>query len=207
MSHLWVRKTALLLVLSVATVSCGPAATSAVATTLVPVPSSTSSTSTTTTTAAPDRGLLPQTSVKPSKSGAHLTSEVSLLWNAIVTGDPQIADPFFFPLSAYMQVKAISDPVHDYDTRLIYAYDSDLLAYHQELMKMGGVPKLSGFSIPEIQAQWILPGVEYNKGSYWRVYGSKLYFSVDGRTHYFPIFSLISWRGQWYVVHVGPPTS
>lgn len=207
MSHLCGRRAALLLVLSVATVSCGSAATSEVATTQALVSTSTSSTSTTTTTATPDQGLLPQTSAKPNGSGAHLSSDVSLLWNAIVTGDPQIADPFFFPLSAYIQVKAISNPVHDYDTRLIYAYDTDLLLYHQELMKMGGAPKLMGLSIPKNQAQWVLPGAEYNKGSYWRVYGSKLYFSVDGITHHFPIDSLISWRGQWYVVHVGPPTS
>ena len=150
--------------------------------------------------------MLPQTSAKPNGSDASLSSDVSLLWNAIVTGDPQIADPFFFPLSAYIQVKAISDPVHDYDTRLIYAYDTDLLSYHEELVKMGGAPELGGLDIPENHAQWVLPGAEYNRGSYWRVYGSRLYFSVDGVTHYFPIDSLISWRGQWYVVHVGPPT-
>ncbi|NNN19261.1 MAG: hypothetical protein HKL84_05335 [Acidimicrobiaceae bacterium] len=168
----------------------------------------TTSTSTTSLAAPPvvDQGLLPQTKAKPTSRGAGFDANVHLLWNAIVEGDPQIAGKFFFPLASYIQVKAISDPVHDYDTRLIFAFDTDLLAYHQELLKLGGSPKLIGLSIPSSQAQWILPGVEYNKGSYWRVYGSRLYFSVGGVTHSFPIYSLISWRGQWYVVHVGPPT-
>jgi hypothetical protein len=51
-------------------------------------------------------------------------------------------------------------------------------------------------------AQWIRPGVEYNKGSYWRVYGTTVNYTAAGRAGSFPIASLISWRGQWYVVHL-----
>ncbi len=190
--------------------SCGSGTVSAPSstpsTTLVTVAPTTSSSTSTTTTEVVDQGLLPQTTVKPQASGTVFDGNVRRLWKAIVTGDPQVADPFYFPLAAYVQVKAISDPVHDYDTRLVYAYDMDLLAYHQELLKQGGSAVLSGLTVPEAAAEWIEPGVEYNKGSYWRVYGSRLYYSIDGVTHYFPIFSLISWRGQWYVVHVGPPS-
>ncbi|TAN25043.1 MAG: hypothetical protein EPN30_05505 [Actinomycetota bacterium] len=106
-----------------------------------------------------------------------------------------------------MQVKAISDPVHDYDTRLMYAYHMDLLSDHEQLAKLGGTPKLIGLEVPQSRAEWILPGEEYNKGSYWRVYGSELTFSINGVSHHFPIYSLISWRGEWYIVHLGPPTS
>ena len=53
------------------------------------------------------------------------------------------------------------------------------------------------------QAVWVQPGAEYNKGSYWRVYGSRSHYTVDGQDHSFPVSSLISWRGQWYVVHLG----
>ena len=52
-------------------------------------------------------------------------------------------------------------------------------------------------------AQWILPGVEYNKGSYWRVYGTTVTYTVGGESRSFPITSMISWRGEWYVVHLG----
>ena len=64
--------------------------------------------------------------------------------------------------------------------------------------------KLVGVSVPAKAAEWILPGVESNKLSYYRVYGSRLTYTVDGKTKSFGLFSLISWRGQWYVVHFGP---
>ena len=48
-----------------------------------------------------------------------------------------------------------------------------------------------------------MPGEESNTLPYWRVYGSTLRYSVDGTTRSFPITSLISWRGEWYVVHLG----
>ncbi len=50
-----------------------------------------------------------------------------------------------------------------------------------------------------------MPGVEYNSGSYWRVFGSTLRYRLDdGTLHELPVTSLISWRGEWYVVHLGP---
>ena len=61
--------------------------------------------------------------------------------------------------------------------------------------------RFTGVTVPDA-AQWILPGVEYNKGSYWRVYGSTLNYAAGGRSGSFTIASMISWRGQWYVVHL-----
>ena len=43
---------------------------------------------------------------------------------------------------------------------------------------------------------------EYNKGTYWRVYNAMLRYTVDGQAGSFPIASMISWRGEWYVVHL-----
>ena len=61
-----------------------------------------------------------------------------------------------------------------------------------------------GLVVPDGQAQWIEPGVEYNSGAYWRVYGSVLRYRLpDGSEHDLPVTSLISWRGEWYVVHLG----
>ena len=202
------HKVVLLVLPALLVASCGTAPSSTPTTTTRVAPATPTSTSSTTTTVAlVDQSLLSQTEEKPTDSGPVFDANVQQLWNAILSGDPQMAHPFFFPLAAYIQIKAISDPVHDYDTRLIYRYDMDLLSYHKQLVQLGGSPHLTGLSVPESSAEWISPGVEYNKGSYWRVYGSRLYYSVDGATRFFPINSLISWRGQWYVVHVGPPTS
>ena len=59
--------------------------------------------------------------------------------------------------------------------------------------------------VPDGAATWVLPGAEYNKGSYWRVYGTVVHYTVGGRAATFPVQSLISWRGQWYVVHFTTP--
>jgi hypothetical protein len=128
------------------------------------------------------------------------------LWRAVVDGNPAEATPFFFPLGAYVQVKGISDPVHDYQTRLIVNFDQDVLTLHASLGGSGGASAgsatFAGVTVPNA-AQWILPGVEYNKGSYWRVYGTRISYTIGGRTGSFQITSMISWRGEWYLVHLG----
>ena len=164
--------------------------------------STTASTSTTTvpptTTTTVDPGTLPQTMQLPSAYDPAFRARIADLWQAVTTGDAASAAPAFFPLSAYIQVKGISDPVHDYDTRLIPDYDQDIATLHGEI---GPSAVFRSVSVPDA-AEWILPGVEYNKGSYWRVYGTRVYFTVGTQLHYFTIASMISWRGQWYVVHL-----
>jgi hypothetical protein len=145
-------------------------------------------------------GTGPQTAAKPGDSVAF-RQRIGVLWTAVVSGDPGPALGAFFPLSAYRQVKAISDPQHDWQTRLVALFDVDVAAIHAQL---GSSPKLIGADIPESAASWVLPGAEYNKESYWRVYGTRVDYSAGGVRRSFGICSLISWRGQWFVVHLGP---
>lgn len=124
------------------------------------------------------------------------------LWDAVVADDPSIAVPTFFPLAAYRQVKAIKDPTTDWHARLIAEFESDVHALHRRLGADGPIASFTGLSVPDT-AVWVTPGQEYNKLPYWRVYGSTLDYSVGGGEHSLPVSSLISWRGQWYVVHLG----
>ncbi len=162
----------------------------------------------TTTTAVPattttvDPGTLPQTHQLPGTTDAQFQAGVAGLWQAVVTGNPAPALPFFFPLSAYIQVKGISDPVHDYDTRLIPDFEQDIATLHAALGPDPAAAQFVSVTVPERAAEWILPGVEYNKGSYYRVYGSAIHYTLDGQARSFPIVSMISWRGEWYVVHL-----
>lgn len=154
-----------------------------------------------TTPPGTDPGNLPQTDEKPATSGAQWDAGTKALWQAIVDDDPKQALPFFFPLSAYKQVKAISDPAKDYDNRLIAYYEQDIHALHKQLGTNAAKATFARLEVPAT-AQWIKPGVEYNKGAYWRVFDSKLVYTVDGKEKSFPVKSMISWRGQWYVVHL-----
>ncbi len=88
---------------------------------------------TTTVAAGADPGALPQTDERPTASGATFTAGVDGLWEAIRQDKPELAMPFFFPKSAYLQVKAISDPAGDYQNRLIANYEEDIHTLHAQL--------------------------------------------------------------------------
>ena len=116
--------------------------------------------------------------------------------------DPDQAMPFFFPLGAYRQVKDVTDPAADWKHRLVAAYRRDIHALHARLGADPSGAKLLGLDVPEARARWVEPGEEWNKLGYYRVFGTKLRYSAGGEEHAFDVKSLISWRGEWFVVHL-----
>jgi hypothetical protein len=154
-----------------------------------------------TPTATPYPSLLSQTRDAPHASGPAFDARVSDLWAAILRDDPSLAMPFFFPLGAYAQVKDVTDPAADWNRRLVAAYRRDIHALHARLAETS-TAKLLGLNVPEERARWVEPGEEYNKIGYFRVFGSKLRFDVDGRESSVDVKSLISWRGEWFIVHL-----
>jgi hypothetical protein len=156
-----------------------------------------------TTAATTDPGALAQTDERPAASGATFTAGVQGLWQAVQQDQPELAMPFFFPRAAYLQVKAISDPATDYEQRLIANYEQDVHTLHAQLGVDAAGAQFAGIDVPAAQAVLVQPGEESNRLSYWRVYGTTLHYTEDGQARSFPVTSLISWRGQWYVVHLG----
>ena len=148
-------------------------------------------------------GALPQTDERPTASGATFTAGVDDLWEAIRQDKPELGLPFFFPKGAYLQVKAIGDPAGDYQNRLIANFEEDVHSLHAQLGANASAAKFVGIIVPDDQAVFVQPGEESNKLSYWRVYGTTMQYEVDGQTGSIPVTSLISWRGAWYVVHLG----
>jgi hypothetical protein len=128
---------------------------------------------------------------------------MALLWRGITRDDPAAAQASFFPRSAYLQVKAIADAATDYDDRLIHNFRLDVRAAHALLGAGAAKARLVGVRVPHEWA-WIQPGGCYNRVGYWHAPGSRLVYRENGSLRSFGIFSLISWRGEWYVVHLGP---
>ena len=149
-----------------------------------------------------DPSLLPQTHDRPEASGAAFEARVAALWSAIASDDADKAMPFFFPLGAYQQVKDLSDPASDWKRRLVAAYVHDIHALHARLGDDPGRATLVRLDVTDSRARWVDPGEEYNKIGYFRVFGSRLRYTVDGEARSFEVKSLISWRGDWYVVHL-----
>jgi hypothetical protein len=149
-----------------------------------------------------DSALLPQTGDKPAASSPALDARVALLWGAIVKDDPDVALPSFFPLGAYQQVKDVADPASDWKRRLVGAFRRDIHALHATLGDSADRARFLSFDVPEARARWVEPGEEWNKIGYFRVFGSKLRYELDGTARAFEVKSLISWRGEWFVVHL-----
>jgi hypothetical protein len=177
--------------------------------TVAPTTTSTAPVTTVTTTVPPttasttDPGALPHTDERPAASGATFTAGVQGLWQAVQQDRPELAMPSFFPQAAYLQVKAIADPATDYQQRLIANYEQDIHTLHAQLGADAAGARFDGIDVPDAQAVLVQPGEESNRLSYWRVYGTALHYTEDGQARSFPVTSLISWRGQWYVVHLG----
>ena len=153
--------------------------------------------------APPSAASLPQTTALPHTGDAAFVSLEHDVWLAVTTGNPQYALPAFFPEKAYQQVKAIADPAADWRGRLWYEFTLDLAAAHQ-LVKPDATLVKVVVAAPD--AQWIAPGGCYNSIGYWHLPGARVVYRQGGGTHSFGIASLISWRGDWYVVHFGAVT-
>jgi hypothetical protein len=169
------------------TSSPGPAATG------VPAP----------TTTTVDPGYLPQTTAKPADTSPAVTALARHLWEAVVTGNPAAAVPVFFPLAAYQQVKALADDTTDYRNRLVAHFDLDVGAAHALLGAGASTASLVGLDIPAGYVRWIPPGDCYNRVGYWFVPGSRLEYREGGQLRSFGVAALDSWRGRWYVIHLG----
>lgn len=155
-----------------------------------------------TTAAGDEAGKLPQTKDKPPATSPALDQRAATLWDAIVHDDPDRAMPFFFPVTAYAQVKDVSNPASDWRARLVSAYKRDIHGLAKRLGKNADQAKLVRLDVQDERAKWVEPQEEWNKIGYYRVYGTKLVYELDGKERSFEISSLISWRGEWYVVHL-----
>ena len=146
---------------------------------------------------------LPQTEQRPRSDDASFQKRVLQLCDAIISGTPAKAHDAFFPLLAYAQVKAIADPERDYRLRLLAHFDRDILNYHRRISKRPGPLRCAGATVPDNLARWMKPGSEYNRVAYFRVLRSRLNLTDAAQnTISLEVTSLISWRGQWYVVHL-----
>ena len=151
---------------------------------------------------AGDPGAQPQTHDRPAATSDALTARARTLWDAIAHDDPERALPFFFPVTAYEQVKAIAFPASDWRRRLVSAYARDVHALAKRLGSGVSSATFVRLEIPDERARWVEPNEESNKLGYFRVYGTRLVYAVDGHERAFDVSSLISWRGEWYCVHL-----
>jgi hypothetical protein len=122
------------------------------------------------------------------------------LWRGVERDSVRAAMPAFFPVAAYAQVKAIADPRADWEARLVGGYAADLHAAH---VTVGPGAQLAHVIVPAAYAHWVDPGACFNRVGYYEVPNARIVYRANGTTRSFGIASMISWRGVWYVVHLG----
>jgi len=146
---------------------------------------------------------LAQTDQRPTPTSPSFQKRIAAVAHAIVSGEVEPALSAFFPLVAYQQVKDVAKPERDYKFRLLANFKRDLLEYHHALGADAADYKFEGVTVSEKDAKWMPPGSEGNKLGYFRVLRSRLRFTLPtGRSRELELTSLISWRGEWYVVHL-----
>lgn len=146
---------------------------------------------------------LGQTEDKPSTESPAFKKRMELLFKAIAADDPSIAEPVFFPVVAYEQVKDIKKPAADWKSRLMKNFARDIHEYHKKLGKEPEAMHFDKVEIEEPRSKWMAPGKEGNKVGYYRVTRSKIrYTDPAGEAKSLELSSLISWRGEWFVVHL-----
>lgn len=152
---------------------------------------------------ASDGTPLPQTEARPSASDERFKRRMQRVADAIVSGDVEKARSSFFPLVAYAQVKDVAKPERDYRFRLMANFERDVREYRKALGRDAEHAELIGVEVPEARVEWMKPGKEGNRLGYFRVLRSRLRFRLaSGKERSFELTSLISWRGEWYVVHL-----
>lgn len=146
---------------------------------------------------------LPQTEDRPSTSSPAFERRMQLLFEAIVANDPTIAEPVFFPVVAYEQVKDIKKPAADWKHRLMKAFARDIRRHHEKLGPEPQACRFVGVDVDEKRVKWMERGKEGNKLGYFRVTRSTIrYTDPSGQEKKLGLTSLISWRGEWFVVHL-----
>lgn len=151
----------------------------------------------------PDPGRLPQTAQLPSALTREFAARMRGLWAAIAGGQIGRARAAFFPEAAYLQLKSVGDPAGDFENRLYADYRLDIAAAHALLGVGASRSRLLRTVAVAAYAHWVPPEVCDNRVGYYELPNVRLVYDEDGQVRSIGIASLISWRGVWYVVHLG----
>jgi hypothetical protein len=146
---------------------------------------------------------LPQTEERPSTTSPAFLRRMELLVRAIEADDAKLAHEAFFPVVAYEQVKDIEKPALDHERRLLAAFARNVHEYHRQLGKDVSGLRFVRVEVPEDKVKWMKVRSEGNRVGYHRVLRSRLVVATaSDKERSFEITSMISWRGEWYVVHL-----
>jgi hypothetical protein len=143
----------------------------------------------------------PENRIKPPLTSDDLVERASHLLDAIVRGEPSLADDFFFPRAPFIPLKDVADPGRYFD-QLLSTYHRDIMAIRKSKKSWEGASFVS-FELGTVPG-WVAPGKEYNKIGYFRTFHGKLRYALGNGGGTIDVTTIISWDGRWYVTHFAP---
>lgn len=138
---------------------------------------------------------------QPSSASPELEASARALFDAIVANEPLKAKDFFFPREPFTPLKDVKEP-DAYWRNLFSAYEHDIGALSRKHRDWTGAT-FDAFEIGSAPG-WVKPGDEYNKIGYFRTFGARLHYRVQGTRYTLKVHTLISWQGRWTVTHLQP---
>ncbi len=102
-----------------------------------------------------------------------------------------------------MKAGILANPRADYADRLWAFFSLDVAAYHRAMASPQSAATLIAINGDGRLATWIPPGYCENHFGYWHLPNVRIVYRDHGVRSY-AIASLISWRGEWFVIHLGP---
>ncbi len=151
--------------------------------------------------ASPSPHTPPPSDSPPPATSDELVERARALFDAVVSGRAELADPFFFPREPFLPLKDVKDPGR-YHRQLLAAYHHDVRDLHAQRRSWDGAAFV-GFELGT-PPRWVKPGEEWNKLGYFRTFDAKLSYEIAGKTRAFVVHTIISWDGRWYVTHLAP---
>ena len=112
--------------------------------------------------------------------------------------------PFFFPVGAYQQVKDVSDPASDWKRRLVAAYAHDIHALHARLGDATRATRqlVGPRGARRARRAGSTPARSTTRSATFASSARAFATRSTATLARFEVKSLISWRGEWYVVHL-----
>ena len=152
----------------------------------------------TTTTTVPTQSM-----VKPLAHDHALDIRMRQFYTGLRDNNNALCDKAFLPMMDYVALKQGGGNQADWRNRLMYHFHLQLAQLRKRFAASLPGSTYNGYRIPYSTAHTVRVGAEENKAPYWQVFMTTMAFhDKNGRGHNFTINTLISFRGEWWIVHV-----
>jgi hypothetical protein len=143
----------------------------------------------------------PQDEGRPPPSSEELTARARHLVEAIAHDDATLASDIMFPRDAWLATRDAADPGKDWSRRVVAPFRKGVHALARRGSGSQGRAQLVSFELGHAVVQAV-PKRRGWKKPLWTVRGSRLTYSVGGRSRVVFIREMTAWRGAWYVTRL-----